>query len=109
VIDKMKLVGSRTSTIWGFPGIILGRWSLPVSAVSPTPRLRNIPIKLSQAFTWLGGGENTSGVTTFNKTLHDLLHTPFVRKVYHRPLRDIARLIVFLIPHIPLAGILKDA
>jgi len=48
-------------------------------------------------------------MTTFNETLHDLLDAPFVRKVDHCPLRDIARLIVFLIPHIPLAGVLKNA
>ena len=54
---------------------------------------------------FLGG--STSGVTTLNKTPHGLLDIPFVREIDHRPLRDIARLVVFLIPHIPLASILR--
>ena len=53
-----------------------------------------------------GEGGSTSGVTTLNKAPHDLLDAPFIRKVDHYPLRDIARLIVFLILHVPLAAIL---
>lgn len=47
-------------------------------------------------------------MTTFNETLHDLLDTPFIRKVYHYPFRDVARLEVFLISHVPLAVVLKE-
>lgn len=47
-------------------------------------------------------------MTTSNKTPDDLLD-PLLRKVDHRPLRDVARLVVLLIFHVPLAIILKNA
>ena len=52
-------------------------------------------------------GGSTSGVATFDKILHGLLETSFIRKVDHYPLRDVSRLIIFLIPHVPLATILR--
>ena len=48
-------------------------------------------------------------MAAFDKTLHDLLDAPLVRKIDHDPLRDVARLIIFLVSHVPLASILKDA
>lgn len=57
-------------------------------------------------FSQSGREESTSGVTTLGKTLHYLFEIPFIRKANYCPLRDVARLIVFLIPHVPLTVIL---
>ena len=65
------------------------------------------PYEIITGVHMIGEGETTSGVTTLNKTPYDLFDTPFIRKVDYYPLRNVSGLIVLLIPHVPLAGILK--
>ena len=47
-------------------------------------------------------------MAAFDETLHDLLDTPLVRIINDDPLRDVARLVIFLVSHVPLASILED-
>lgn len=53
-------------------------------------------------------GESTSAIAALGKALDYLAEILLLRKVYHRPFRDVAGLKVFLVPHVPLAIVLTD-